>query len=111
MKSQAVTLLALLIDVEAELRRLALWNAEAPTLEALASTQPFAVDTLSFPEWLQWIFIVRLRALAEAGHALPQVSGVAPMADQYFAGLGLDASAVVTHLDAIDVLLSGKSAR
>lgn len=74
----------LLDDLETELRRLNLWSDVPPSAEALASTAPFAVDTLSLPQWLQWIYIQRLRALLEADRALPCGALVKPYADQYF---------------------------
>ena len=49
-----------LIDIEAELRRLGLWDAAPPPAEALASTEPFAIDTLTPPQWLQFIFLPTL---------------------------------------------------
>ena len=48
---------ALLMAIEAQLRQLNLWEEEAPTAEALASSEPFAIDTLSFTQWLQFIFL------------------------------------------------------
>ena len=42
-----------LIDIEAQLRQLGLWDKIPPSTEALASTQPFCVDTLTLPQWLQ----------------------------------------------------------
>ncbi|PTY36049.1 hypothetical protein BGP77_01630 [Saccharospirillum sp. MSK14-1] len=74
----------LLDNLEAELRRLNLWSDVPPSTEALASTAPFAVDTLSLPQWLQWIYIQRLRALLDAGKPLPNGALVKPYADQYF---------------------------
>ena len=38
----------LLLEMEAELRRLGLWETEAPTLESLSSQEPFCIDTLTF---------------------------------------------------------------
>ncbi|HSX51436.1 MAG TPA: YqcC family protein, partial [Cellvibrio sp.] len=40
-----------LIDIEKELRELRLWDSEMISEEALASEQPFAVDTMTFPQW------------------------------------------------------------
>jgi len=74
----------LLDNLETELRRLNLWSDVPPSPEALASTAPFAIDTLSLPQWLQWIYIQRLRALIEAGKALPCGALVKPYAEQYF---------------------------
>ena len=46
-----------LIDIEAQLRQLALWEAVPPPASALASTEPFAVDTLTLPQ-VHWIMLV-----------------------------------------------------
>lgn len=104
--SQHIALAEILIDVEKELRELRLWEAESPSAEALASVQPFAVDTLSFSQWLQFIFIPRLYVLIEARAALPDNCGVAPMAEEYFQPLGLNSGALVDHLRRIDALLT-----
>ncbi|QLB20197.1 anhydro-N-acetylmuramic acid kinase [Vespertiliibacter pulmonis] len=48
------------------------WEAAAPSAEALESTEPFSVNTLSPTQWLQWIFIPRMKALLEAGSELPR---------------------------------------
>ena len=44
----------LLIDIEAQLRQLGQWDKEPPAPEALASEQPFSVDTLTLPQSLQF---------------------------------------------------------
>jgi uncharacterized protein YqcC (DUF446 family) len=72
----------LLDDLEAELRAQDFWSDVPPSPEALASGQPFAVDTLSLPEWLQWIYIQRLRALIEARLPLPTGALVKPYAEE-----------------------------
>ena len=64
---------SLLVDIECELRVLGLWEDEAPSAEALASIEPFAVDTLSFSQWLQFIFVPKLYFIIEqkiTGHHL-----------------------------------------
>lgn len=111
MTNQHTALLSILIDVEYELRRMNLWEFEEPSPEALMSSQPFAVDTLSFTQWVQFIFIRRLRYLVDNELALPAVSGIAPMAEQSLTGMTADAAQLIAYLDQIDVLLSGKSSR
>lgn len=49
-----------------------LWEAISPAPEALASDQPFCVESLSPTQWLQWIFIPRMHALLEQNAALPR---------------------------------------
>lgn len=73
-----------LLLIERELRVLGWWQEQAPSTEALASQEPFCVDTLTFEQWLQWIFLPRMKQLLEAGAALPSVSGIQPMAEMVY---------------------------
>lgn len=97
---------ALLIDIEAELRQLGLWDKLPPSPEALASDQPFSIDTLTMPQWLQFIFLPTLYSLLEAGQPLPGRCGVAPMAEEYFRGMGLATASLEQALQSMDRLLS-----
>ena len=73
-----------LLLIERELQVQGWWGEEAPSDEALASTVPFAVDTLSFEQWLQWIFLPRMKIIIELGHPLPSASGILIMAETVF---------------------------
>lgn len=97
---------ALLIDIEAELRRLGLWESAPPPPEALASDQPFSIDTLTLPQWLQFIFLPTLYRLLAEGRPLPGRCGIAPMAGEYFRGVGMASAALEAALERIDQLLS-----
>jgi uncharacterized protein YqcC (DUF446 family) len=97
----------LLIDIEAELRQLGLWDRVPPSPEALASDQPFSIDTLTLPQWLQFIFLPTIYRLLEEEQPLPGRCGIAPMAEEYFRGLGLASSALERTLLEMDELLSG----
>lgn len=96
----------LLIDIESELRRLGLWSQVPPSQKALASEQPFCVDTLTLPQWLQYIFLPTLYQLLENGEDLPQRCGVAPMAEEYFKASDLAAGTLIEALHQLDVTLS-----
>lgn len=74
-------LLALLNQLEAGLVKHGLYTPERPSAEALASTQPFAVDTMSFPCWLQYIFVEKMRLVLQAGGPLPRPCNIADMAE------------------------------
>ena len=95
-----------LIDIEAQLRQLGQWHKVRPSAEALASEQPFCVDTLTLPQWLQFIFLPTLYTMLQEGQALPQRCGIAPMAEEYFRGTGLRSGELVAALLRIDELLS-----
>ncbi len=85
---------------------LACWASEPPSAEALASTQPFCVDTLSFPQWLQFVFIARLRTMLALNQPLPDNCAVAPMAQEYVKSVQASLSPVIEILADIDRLLS-----
>lgn len=111
MSSQHIALAEALMDVEKELRELRLWSATPPSAEALASQQPFAVDTLDFHQWLQFIFIPRFHAMIQSGARLPAGCGVAPMAEQVFQSAGLHTGPLIAHLQRIDILLTSDGTR
>lgn len=98
------------LEIEREMRQLALWipegSPEEPTPEALASDQPFCIDTLSFPQWVQFVLLVRVRALIEAGAQLPDKSDIAPMAEEYFGQLGQPADNLVDSIRQLDRLIT-----
>ena len=104
--SKSDDLLSLLMDIEAELRRLQLWQAESPSPEALASSQPFCVDTLTFAQWLQFVLLVKMRRLLEQQLPLPGNCQIAPMAEEYFRATALDAAALIALLQRFDRCLS-----
>lgn len=66
------TVLLLLKEIELEMQQSFLWKNLPPDPEAFLSEEPFAIDMMSSYEWLQWIFIPRMRALVDANAALPR---------------------------------------
>jgi uncharacterized protein YqcC (DUF446 family) len=103
---QAIEVASLLIDIEAQLRQLQLWQQHAPPAEALASNQPFAIDTLSFPQWLQFVFVAKMQHLLEQHQPLPQSCAITPMAEEYFSHQGMAVKSLLDSLLALDTLLS-----
>ena len=101
-----ISLAEQLINLECVLRQQRLWADEEPSSEALASQQPFCIDTLTFPEWLQFVFLPRMQILVETKAALPEKSDIAPMAEEYFKGLPLSGTEMVSILRKIDELLT-----
>lgn len=95
-----------LLGIEIELRKLDMWAAERPPVEAFDSTEPFCIDTLAFTQWIQFVFLERMKFIVENGHPLPRVSGIAPMAQEYFRGLPESGQGLIQALEAIDQLLS-----
>jgi len=97
----------ILIDIEAELRQLQLWEGEPPPDEAFASTQPFCFDTLTLPQWLQFVFLPRMHDLVAARAPLPGDCGIRPMAEEYFRNAQLPIRELLLALDRVDRLLDG----
>jgi uncharacterized protein YqcC (DUF446 family) len=100
-----------LIDIEAQLRQLDLWERIPPSSQALASTEPFCVDTLTLPQWLQFVFIPTVYQMIEDGAPLPERCGIAPMAEEFFRGSGLATDDLLTALERMDQLLTQHSER
>ena len=100
------TLADLLIELEKELRLMQLWEMQSPAPEALASVEPFAVDQLSFNQWLQFVFLPRMAALVESEAPLPDNCSVVPMAEEFFKGQKVEAAAIISRLAAIDRLIT-----
>ncbi len=106
-KAAGIRLAELLIDLEFVLRDGALWSSESPPVEAFRSEMPFALDRMSFPDWLQFIFIPTLHRLAlDPAQEWPGDCAVAPMAEHYFVELNLPGERVVKVLQSIDLLVS-----
>lgn len=74
-----------LLLIERELRVLGWWEEIPPSLNALSSREPFCVDTLEFGQWLQWIFLPRMKAILEQDLPLPAASGILEMAQMAYA--------------------------
>lgn len=82
------------------------WSDTRPTEQALSSRQPFCVDTLSFAQWLQFIFLPKMAAMIEAKQPLPRLAkgqGISPMAEEFFKSA--DEKLVVNVIHSIDNLL------
>ena len=75
----AATKLPLLLQqLEQQMRQCFLWSDVSPSDEALASVEPFAIDSLQPEEWLQWIFIVKISAMMDAQMSLPKGFAIHP---------------------------------
>ena len=71
-----------LLEVEASLRIHGKWDEDKPDANALNSQIPFCMDTLSFEQWLQWIFLPRMKDTIEETKPLPAKSGIFEYAEE-----------------------------
>ena len=69
--------------IEAEMRRIGMWSATAPTPQQMAFKKAFAMDTMPFASWLQFIFIPRVNEAA-ATCQFPKSSSVGAQAVREF---------------------------
>lgn len=74
-----------LLLIERELRLLGWWSDVQPSDQALSSGEPFCVDSLEFEQWLQWIFLPRMKLILENDLPLPNASGILEMAEMVYA--------------------------
>ncbi|WP_236234312.1 YqcC family protein [Pseudomonas tohonis] len=94
-----------LLLIERELRVLGWWAEVPPSEEALSSQEPFCVDTLAFEQWLQWIFLPRMKLILESGHDLPQASGIRPMAEMAYRERPVEVRSLLDALGEFDRLI------
>lgn len=97
----------LLTVLQVAMESVDLWETDEPTEEALASTEPFCMDTMSFEQWLRYVLINRFAIMAEHQLPLPNQCSVAPMAEE--ALKDLPAQSVIDALAAVDQLLTEES--
>jgi len=91
------------------LRQHHLWEALPPTLQALQSSQPFCMDTLRFTQWLQFVFIVRIKDIIKSGAPLPMRSGIVAIAEENFKGVSYRTAAIIRPLAQFDALIEARA--
>lgn len=67
------------------MRRIGFWQDESLRPEQLKSTKAFDMDTMAFPQWLQFVFLPRVREAA-ASNRFPSSSSVGAQAAREFDG-------------------------
>ena len=82
-----------------------LWLAQTPSNDALSSVEPFAVDTLTFIQWLQFLFLPQIKQICQEAAELPAVCSIAPMAE-YFKSIHINGDTIVSQLTQIDQLIT-----
>jgi uncharacterized protein YqcC (DUF446 family) len=100
---------SLMNELETALRQKKLWQSERPSEQALASTEPFAIDFLNFSQWLQFIFIEKITLLLQLDLALPNAMAIAPMASEYFKLQTDNCPEIVVLITRIDFTINEKN--
>lgn len=78
---------ALILALKEVMEKYGHWENKPPSAQALASVEPFAVDTLSCAQWLQWIFIPKMAFLIEHQQPLPTTFAISPYIEEAMKGL------------------------
>ena len=89
-------------QIEAEIRSIGMWQSRPLQPEQLDFKQAFAMDTMTFSQWLQFIFLPRVREAA-AANDFPSSSSVGVQAVREFDGRP-DAGQLITLLSEFDGL-------
>lgn len=83
------------------------WSDSAIHPDALNSQQPFCLDTMNFSQWLQFVFIVKIQVIINAGEELPRLikgQGIGPMASEFYNRTETD-RAILSLVRQLDCLL------
>lgn len=82
-------------------------DIEKPSAEAMSSTAPFACDSMTFEQWLMFIFIPTMTEILDRRMALPANMALTPMAEE-----SLDntphSQVLISILERIDVVVTGE---
>jgi uncharacterized protein YqcC (DUF446 family) len=66
--------------VEAEMKRVGLWEIEKPTPDKFEDMGAFGTKTMAFEQWLRWVFIERVRGILDERGEFPRGSQVSQQA-------------------------------
>jgi uncharacterized protein YqcC (DUF446 family) len=102
-------LIAVVDGLEAELRRMQLWEPDPPSGELLASPQPFCADTLALQQWIQWLLIPRMRRIFAGDGEMPTSSAIHPYAEDVFEHLD-DPHTLLLLIERFDGLIRDETA-
>lgn len=95
-------LASVLIAIETEMRQLGLWQSSEPEIDAFNSEMPFHCDTLAFNQWLQFVLIVRFRAIIESHSSLPTTCNISPYAEEMFYSVDQDTTRLLDLIRELD---------
>lgn len=74
-------------QIEAEMKRTHMWQDRPLPPEAYQFQRAFAIDTMAYNQWLQFIFIPRVREIIAGKGQFPSVSHVGAQAVREFDGM------------------------
>lgn len=90
--------------IEAELKAQDWWSAEEPSPKIFENMGPFGQNTMALPQWLQFVFVPRVREAIESGD-FPSSSQVGSYAVRDLDG-NPDAEPLISLLCEFDALFN-----
>ncbi|WP_111977333.1 YqcC family protein [Algibacillus agarilyticus] len=96
----------LLLQLEKSMLQAGAWQIERPNQQAMQSQLPFCIDTLTFSQWLQFVFIEKMQNMINANQPLPSTLQLLPMADEAYKVEGDCDYAIRQTIAKIDQLFS-----
>lgn len=89
-------------EIEGEMRSIGMWQDQPLRPEQLKFKQAFGMDTMTFTQWLQFVFLPRVRE-SVAANSFPRSSSVGAQAVREFDGYP-EANRLITLLSEFDAL-------
>lgn len=71
-------------QLEALMREQGLWAEFPPSMEAMQSTMPFCVDSMPIENWLQFIFLPKMREIVAAKQLPPGPASISPIVEESY---------------------------
>lgn len=94
-------------EIENEMKRIGLWRDEPLREEQYEFRQAFAMDTMTFSQWLQFIFVPKVKGIIAAGDKFPGQSEVGAQAFREFVAWN-DTERLLGLLDEFDSLFGAE---
>jgi uncharacterized protein YqcC (DUF446 family) len=98
----STTVSALLDELEQTMKKENVWQEVSPSADKMRSREPFSIDTLNVIEWVQWVYLSRLRELLLSNQPLPVGANVAPYAEEALRSMKLDLPELIAVLKKLD---------
>lgn len=89
-------------EIEGEMRSIGMWQDQPLRPEQMNFKQAFGMDTMTFTQWLQFVFLPRVRETV-ATNSFPRSSSVGAQAVREFDGYP-EADRLITLLSEFDAL-------
>ncbi|MDG0980101.1 MAG: YqcC family protein [Halieaceae bacterium] len=106
MRPQRIKIAELLLDLECLMRQRTLWSHDPPSSAGYRSQVPFSADCWSLEQWLQFIFIPKMKAILDGDEPLPERCSIAPMVISQGCGVGGDLTCLEPLLKVLDEVIS-----